>query len=131
MTEPVRPLEALIAEKIAEWREKAADCDEYALKEDDVEACSRWTTRSNIYLVCVDELAALLQAAAPPAPTAEQWTEKMLSALLDDINGPLVDESVETIDIVGPVLLRPDVRAFIAKCYRAAPPERVSEGKEP
>jgi hypothetical protein len=116
MTEPVRPLEALIAEKIAEWRAEAAGG-----LGDDYDSARRH---------CADELAALLQAAAPPAPTAEQWTEKMLSALLDDINGPLVDESVETIDIVGPVLLRPDVRAFIAKCYRAAPPERVSEGKD-
>jgi hypothetical protein len=48
MTEPVRPLEALIAEKIAEWRSEP----------------NRKTHTHRM----ADELAVLLQAAAPPAP---------------------------------------------------------------
>ncbi len=55
MTEPVRPLEALMS-LVKQWRE-------YADRQSAIYA-------SGIY-VCADELSALLQAAAPPAPTAE------------------------------------------------------------
>jgi hypothetical protein len=59
LTEPVRPLEVLVER----WRDYAK------VSFDD----SDWAkAAATARLICADELAALLQAAAPPAPTAEQ-----------------------------------------------------------
>ncbi len=69
MTEPVRPLEALITEKIAEWRANAAK-----LMRLDMSLAAYPATLQ----LCADELAALLQAAAPPAPTAEQESLRLV-----------------------------------------------------
>jgi hypothetical protein len=68
MTEPVRPLEALIAQ----WRESA-----------------QWESESNMQYAqaldqCADELAALLQAAAPPAPQDKQTVRELNDVALPD-----------------------------------------------
>jgi hypothetical protein len=62
MTEPVRPLEALIAEKIAEWRKSAKKLKD---RNDDP------GYRAGFEECAHDLESALLQAAAPPVPTAE------------------------------------------------------------
>lgn len=132
MTEPVRPLEALIAK----WRESA-----------------QWESESNMQYAqaldqCADELAALLQAAAPPAPTAEQEITRALDlarkALFTPPNGALVcrwchanwttdghTEWCHYVEICRDISDASEaIRIAQTKMRSAAPPERVSEGKE-
>jgi hypothetical protein len=123
MTEPVRPLEALIEK----WNE-----------------CANFEAESNLQYAqalsqCADELAALLQAAAPPAPTAEPPAKVKQAVFL------YLNTLVITSDNIGDIrrsLFMPfdckwngwvrDMTAELEnKSSCAAPPERVSEGKEP
>ncbi len=153
MTEPVRPLEALIAEKIAEWNE-----------------CANFEAESNLQYAqalshCADELAALLQAAAPPAPQEEQrianleWVLKRAEEIVRDEHGrdaayaftqawlelPDPDElsaaapPAPTAELDEHRRLKYSQMDLDAQTkplhveierLRAAPPERVSEGKE-
>jgi hypothetical protein len=117
MTEPVRPLEALIAK----WRESA-----------------QWESESNMQYAqaldqCADELAALLQAAAPPAPTAEPFhcMESITTArsfLRAHAKYPAA-AMYESRRILPHVIA--DLLAELERLNPAAPPERVSEGKAP
>jgi hypothetical protein len=163
MTEPVRPLEALIDK----WREHSGLGSSQA---------------AHARQQCADELAALLQAAAPPAPTAEQeqleaWRAARGQRVINGISlsaappAPTA-ERIETMVVVTcgqrgfkTILPATDYNRVLAmlsdlaappaptaahtyapypdgQCIEcgtwardhlcpAAPPERVSEGKEP
>jgi hypothetical protein len=93
--QPVRPLEALIEE----WRHV-----------NNRGLYGRGMRR------CADELAALLQAAAPPAPTAEHHRCSVCGLRWDNLPG---------VELCGDCW-RSVPRPFTE---HAAPPERVSEGK--
>ena len=108
MTEPVRPLEALIDEvgKLCCW---------WLLNREGA------TNRAYDYIdKAVKKFDALLQAAAPPAPTADKGiemrrAERQLRGAIARVQGFADRQAV----------LR-ELEAYL----RAAPPERVSEGKE-
>jgi hypothetical protein len=116
MTEPVRPLEALIA---------------------DIKHLPRYWMKipnagqSQTQVICVvdlqrilDELAALLQAAATPAPTADVIKFLRNRARLHYIKGGLEYEiRASECDALAD--------GFEEELAEAAPPERVSEGKRP
>jgi hypothetical protein len=125
MTEPARPLEALIAEKIAEWRANAAK----PMRLDMSLAAYPATLQ-----LCADELAALLQAAAPPAPTAEP-TILLSDALalcqqwIDAYPLGVFPADGESKDCHAAAMGRHMAKCLIEDFQKfAAPPERVSEG---
>ncbi len=135
MTEPVRPLEALIAE----WRMKADKA--WHVGHDDVED-GVWSYqheangRASAMRQCADELAALLQAAAPPAPTAEP-TILLSDALalcqqwIDAYPLDVFPADGESKDCHAAAMGRHMAKCLIEDFQKfAAPPERVSEGKD-
>ena len=114
MTEPVRPLEALIAK----WRLDAED----GLEDSDT------------LIECADELAALLQAAAPPAPTAEpvNWKASYHQAC-DDADAYKADAEKRLVKMEQNWRSCQHEIAYLRELLkerRAAQAERVSEGKE-
>lgn len=55
--------------------------------------------------------------------------DTLLDALLDDISGPLVDETSEHFDVIAAALRRPDVVAFLDRqLARATAPPRLRTG---
>jgi hypothetical protein len=183
MTEPVRPLEALIAQPILE-RIKELLHDVYDAHRDPDDHDSDWQQAEDVpcawcdgakaVLKCID--AALLQAAAPPAPTVElpkrdakalieslriralaltgeAWERTATRDMMKEAAQMLEDYADAQTDVVGDLqaygqeeetaaLKRKDRMDYqfwagwnaalqrIQKPVPAAPPERVSEGKE-
>ncbi len=120
--EPVRPLEALIAkwrDEAVKWQRGIGDNQNTRLLND-----------------CADELTALLQAAAPPAPTAEPNVDEAKKRIIQDLLPVGKLPQVYPSDIADRLDLDYDlvVEALLSlqKDGLAAPipPERVSEGKE-
>ncbi len=137
MTEPVRPLEALIVEKIAEWRQVAADAKSsererlLALRP---ELAAVHGEAAHNFNQCANEIAALLHAAAPPAPTAEpvNWKASYHQAC-DDADAYKADADKRLAKMEQNWRSCQHDIAYLRerlKDTRAAPPERVSEGKE-
>ncbi len=89
MTEPMRPLEALIAR----WRYVALSCRNLADDAIDAERAAALRAAAVNRDECANELAALLQAAAPPAPQREQlianleWVLKRAEEIVRDEHG--------------------------------------------
>lgn len=151
MTEPVRPLEALIAETLDEIQAKVQQLDVHQMTGtfDGQEFSYVLVRRAQVHEILNTARAALLQAAAPPAPTAEQEITRALDlarkALFTPPNGALVcrwchanwttdghTEWCHYVEICRDISDASEaIRIAQTKMRSAAPPERVSEGKRP
>lgn len=76
----------------------------------------------------IERLRAEVSSPARPQLNFQQITGGLLDALLDDINGPMTDESIDHFNIVGPMLRRPDVEQFIARYLAFATLKVLAEG---